>query len=288
MRQYRALAVSVILAGASLLTGCADKAKDCDVTGTCPPANAGNAGTCQQSADCTSAGASRCVSGTCTACASDEDCTHISGKGICKIENHDAGTTAGICVQCTGTDYEACSGDAGVYYVCNSLTNTCSTKVEHTADLCQPCVSDAQCKPGRLCVEQKFGTLSVGYFCFFKQGDTANGAPADCTTAQPYVSGIAATSIDGEFAQICALRASTCIAMNQYSQTSCASSTGTPDNSLCGASAGVDSECTAYGASQYLCTVACGGNVDCPILGATSMTCSTTSGTRKYCSLGTQ
>ena len=249
---------------------------------------------CKSNTDCSQAEAPLCSSGTCSPCTQDTDCTHISGKTVCNTASStnsdagtetDAGSGTNTCVQCTGTKYTACEGDAGTTQVCDSLNNTCTNKAEHSADLCQPCVSDAQCKPGELCVEQKVNGNSLGYFCLWKQGDTAHNAPADCTaTGRPYFSAIVATSIDGEDAAICSLRASTCTAMNQYSQTSCASSPGTPDNSKCGFAPGVDSECASIG-SQYRCTVACLSDDDCPPGGITPITCSVTSGAHKYCSL---
>jgi len=61
---------------------------------------------------CTSASASRCSLGVCLACASNADCSHIPGLGVC---------SAGSCVQCTPTSAAACSIDQ----TCDPLTNTC-------------------------------------------------------------------------------------------------------------------------------------------------------------------
>jgi len=301
--------IGALLAAISLFVGCSKDAENCANLSNCVPPDAGNNGgsgaggntaaacpsgcsgstpfcdlaakkcvACLTSVNCASSAASLCSAGTCESCKQDSDCSHIDGKNVCN---------AGTCVECTGTKYGTCAGDAGTPTVCDSLQHTCTTKVEHSAALCQPCVSDAECMLGRVCSQQKFGTTNVGYFCFFRQGDTANGAPADCTTSRPYISAIAAVSIDGQSTQICTLAASTCTAMNQYRSTNCASSASIPDNNLCGFSAGVDSECAAFGSSQYRCTIACGSDDDCPLIGASSPTCSlsATAGTRKYCSL---
>jgi hypothetical protein len=112
-----------------------------------------------------------------------------------------------------------------------------------------------------LCVEQVFNGKSAGYFCLYQQG--APGAPADCTTARPYIKALSATSIDGTVASVCSLRVSTCTAQNQFSQTSCSSATNTADDTLCGFAPGADSKCVAFGTSQHRCTVLCGSSDDC-------------------------
>ena len=192
---------------------------------------------CRTSSDCTSASASACVAGTCTGCSADADCSHITGNTVCKLPpaSIDAGTDTGSCVQCTGAKYSACGQSAtSTPLVCDSLSNTCSTQAQASAGLCQTCVSDAQCQAGEMCVNEVFNGSSVGYFCFYKQG--ATGAPAVCgNPSRPY-SGLLknASSIDGQVADICSLRVSTCTALNQFSQTSCTSSTGTSNDQLCG------------------------------------------------------
>jgi hypothetical protein len=230
---------------------------------------------CLSSADCKSPAASLCNGGTCGPCAANADCSHLSGTTVCKTVSASevdagargdagAGDEPGVCVQCTGTDYATCGQSGGKNLVCSSLTNTCSTFTERSAGLCKTCVSDAQCKLGEMCVEEKFNGQSVGYFCFYKQGDTANGAPTDCTlTGRPY-SGVLknAVSIDGATADICSLRVSTCTALNQFSQTNCTSSTNTANDGACGFAPGVDSKCVTYG-TQHLCTTTCGSDLDC-------------------------
>ena len=233
---------------------------------------------CLSSTDCKSPAASLCSSGTCSPCAANADCSHIAGKTVCKAgvssdsdagtEPGDAGTSPNECVQCTGTDYAACGQSGGKNLVCSSLTNTCSTSAEHSAGLCKPCVSDAQCPLGEMCVEEMFNGQSVGYFCFYKQGDTANGAPASCiSNGRPY-SGVlkSAVSIDGETADICSLRVSTCAALNQFSQANCTTSTNTANDGACGFAPGVDSKCAESSTpGVYSCTTTCGSDLDCPL-----------------------
>jgi len=175
-------------------------------------------------------------------------------------------TKAGECVQCTGTDYASCGMDTGTPLVCDSLKRTCTTGKEHDADLCKACVSDANCKAGELCVLERYSNKDVGYFCFWKQGDMANGAPADCfTTGHPYAGTLAnATSVDGEKADICSLRSSTCTAVSQVSSKNCKPG-AVPDNSLCGFDSPNDAKCDQVGIStNFRCTMTCVSDEDCP------------------------
>jgi len=166
-------------------------------------------------------------------------------------------------VQCTGTDYAACGQSNGKSLVCDSLRRTCSSATQGSAGLCQTCVSDAQCAPGELCAEQVFNGASVGYFCFFEQGQTTQGAPAVCgDTGRPYVKAQRTTSIDGQSAEICTLAVSTCPALNEFRAKSC-DNAGAADDQLCGVAPGVDSKCVVYTSTQYRCTVTCGSDDDC-------------------------
>jgi hypothetical protein len=242
---------------------------------------------CLTNQDCPSAAASLCIAGTCSPCAANADCSHIAGKTVCDTRHvgtgeADAGASSdagaggesGTCVQCTGTDYATCGQSGGKNLICDSLADTCSTtQTQHSAGLCQTCISDAQCAAGELCAEQTFNGKSVGHFCFYKQGDTANGAPVDCTlTGRPFVSVLNTTSIDGQLADLCTLAVTTCPALNEYRSLPVCNPTGTPNDTLCGFAPGEDSKCEPYGLTQYRCTVTCLGDDDCP-LGAT-VTCS--------------
>jgi hypothetical protein len=214
---------------------------------------------CLKSADCTDAKASVCSAGACTACTADADCSNIAGKGVC-----DAGT----CVQCTGKKFAACGLDNGTPLVCDSLMRMCTPNKQHSVGLCQPCVADAQCNAGEMCVLDKFGTPSkdVGYFCHWKKGDTANGAPSDCfASGKPY-SGtqIGAVSIDGDISDLCTLRVSTCLARNQFGAKDCKVS-NLPSDAMCGFSPAKDSKCAQVpSSSSYRCTMACSTTDDCP------------------------
>jgi hypothetical protein len=240
-------------------TPCKDTAKpQCNLTSkTCVQ--------CLSNADCKTAAASKCdtTTNTCVPCAIDTDCTQISGRNVCLAG---ASGAANQCVQCTGKNFAGCGSSGGKALVCDSLAHTCSTSATvQSAGLCQSCVSDAQCTAGKLCYLETFNSASVGYFCFWKQGDTANGAPADCTVTanRPYVKvENGATSIDGTSGTLCALRSTSCTAYNQFSNIDCAPS-GTPSDTLCGFASGADSKCMQFGTTTYRCTTVCLSNDDC-------------------------
>lgn len=227
--------------------------KKCDTTAkTCVE--------CLASTDCSTAAAAKCDGGSCGKCTSNDDCAHIAGKGVCD-------KTAGECVECTGTDYSSCGSDGGTPLVCDTKARTCTTSKEHAGDLCKPCVSDAQCQLGQLCVKQTFGAPAqdVGFFCFWKKGDTANGAPATCLPgADPYANTLLnQTSIDGVTKDICGLRASTCVARNQFSSKDCSTS-GAADDQKCGFVPKKDSKCVQADVGVFRCTMPCGSADDCP------------------------
>jgi hypothetical protein len=208
-------------------------------------------------AHCSTAAAARCEAGACVECEDNDDCAHIAGKGVCD---------GGSCVQCTGTDYAACGMDAGTPLVCDSLLRSCTTNKEGSAGLCKPCVSDAQCTAGKLCVQESFGApaADIGYFCFWKKGDTGNGAPALCSAGRPYVDTLVnQTSIDGTSGDICGLAVSTCQARNEFRSKDCTTSNA-PDDEKCGFAHGEDSKCGQFDAGVYRCTMTCGSDDDCP------------------------
>jgi hypothetical protein len=215
---------------------------------------------CLASADCSEPTAAKCDKGACVKCANNDDCAHLIGKTVCD-------TAAGECVQCTGKDYAACGSSMGTPLVCDSKLRSCSTKKERSSGLCQECVSDAQCSAGKLCVVETFGAASaeVGSFCFWKKGDTANGAPANCLpAADPYAKTLSQqTSVDGAVADVCGLRASTCTARNDLNASKDCATSALPDDSKCGFDAPNDAKCVLADLATYRCTTTCISNDDC-------------------------
>jgi hypothetical protein len=211
---------------------------------------------CLTPSDCASASASRCQAGACTPCSSHADCAHIAGKSVCD---------GGECVECTGTDYAACGEDAGTPLVCDSLSQSCSTKKQASAGLCQTCVSDAQCKAGQLCVMQRFGSpeRDVGYFCFWKKAAGTGGAPALCSSVRPFVETLVnQTSIDQATGDVCGLAVSTCLAHNEFRSKNCTTSMA-PDDSKCGFDAPDDAKCAEFDTGVHRCTMTCLSDDDC-------------------------
>jgi hypothetical protein len=119
-----------------------------------------------------------------------------------------------------------------------------------------------------MCVLDKFGTPAqdVGYFCHWKKGDTAAGAPTDCfATGKPYAgTQVNMTSIDGTVSDICTLGTSTCIANNQFKIKDCAVGSAASDPA-CGFAPTKDSKCAQVpSSSSYRCTMTCTSDEDCP------------------------
>jgi len=185
-----------------------------------------------------------------------------AGKNVC---------SAGACVQCTGTKAEACGSQDSVPLVCDSLGKTCSMLKAGKTDVCQPCVSDAQCMPGRLCVQETLSNgQKLGFACFWKEGDPQVDAPANCfVDGRPFIKQLPnASSIDGATANICTLRVSSCLAFRQFSSdVDCATTTPNPmaDDSKCGVVPGEDARCAVVQPGVFRCTMPCGSNKDCKL-----------------------
>ena len=218
--------------------------------------SAGACVACKSHSDCTMADKAQCSaqSSSCTACTDDTQCAHIPGKNVC---------SAGACVQCTGTKAEACGSQDSVPLVCDSINKTCSMLKAGKAGLCEPCVSDAHCKPGRLCVQETVNGQKLGFACFWKEGDTQNLAPANCSlNGRPFIKQeLNASSIDGAKADLCTLRVSSCLAFQQFSDVACTEPAMA--DSKCGAVPGVDARCAVMQPEVFKCTMTCGSNEDC-------------------------
>ncbi|HTU63341.1 MAG TPA: hypothetical protein VMF89_32995, partial [Polyangiales bacterium] len=156
--------------------------------------DAGNDATvpeCTRNQDCLEEVAPRCGSDErCTSCSADSDCERF-GK-VCD---------EGQCVQCTGTKTDRCGsetvGAALVHYVCDSKARTCVTGVlPKSADLCSPCVSDAQCGlyVESRCTPTTFAGKPMGNYCLpvAEIGETCSGQhhPWNAPSAEPSVDGV--------------------------------------------------------------------------------------------------
>ncbi|QQR88922.1 MAG: hypothetical protein IPJ88_11910 [Myxococcales bacterium] len=121
---------------------CSDEAKPlCEET-------TGRCGECASSADCTDEAAARCDAATlsCIACQESSDCAGITGKTACDV-------SAGVCKTACNEDLDAACGGK----VCDVTQGTCSEFDPTSADNCQACVADAQCKANHKCVPMQYG-----------------------------------------------------------------------------------------------------------------------------------
>jgi len=203
---------------------------------------------CVADADCPSAAAARCVANQCVACADDANCAHVAGAGVC-----DTSVASPVCVQCTGPKRAACGQN-----VCNSLTKVCTNFGVGSADICETCVSDAHCPASQRCALQVFESSNLGYFCFPQPspGET-------CATSQaPFAGATSVDTIDGQDADLCLLRFTTCAAFVQSGRQAC------DDDLDCGASSLDDGRCDT---DLGICSVPCSLAVDCP--GAANSIC---------------
>ena len=204
---------------------------------------------CLDDEHCTSPGAARCEQNRCVPCESDAQCTHLPSQHLC----HE-----GLCVQCYGDRTEAC--DPG--RVCNMLPDsdepyTCTHFQAQQADLCEPCVSDAHCRPGAHCVLTHFQGQSTGYFCLLREGGDAQDSPADCRDVQLYTGPQELTSTDGRSGRYCALERATCQALLDYGKPCEADDT-------CGEAGLDDGLCVPYSNTTSLCSYACSHERQCP------------------------
>ena len=215
----------------------------------------------------------QCTNHECTKCTNSDACTGRTGTEIC--DSTDDATYGGKCVQCTGKDYSTCTQGA-LKYVCDSLVRSCSTAaLEKSADACQPCISDAQCQVGKLCVFQTFddpldapnrGSTDIGYFCAWRK-DAASGPAGSCFSERPFIRTVDESaenqSIDGIATDLCVLAVTTCPAYSHYRSKDCKSQLGTADDTLCGKPVVDDGYCVQVDASTFRCSTYCGGDDDC-------------------------
>lgn len=232
---------------------------------------------CLTAADCKSAETPVCDTSTdpstnlsrnvCVGCTKSEDCDHnLEGKRVCLTGS---GTVGGACVQCTKDNADACVSN-GIHTLCNGQTHACSEKTEKSAGLCNRCVADAECQPGQACVQQAFGLnqdLLPEFACLWKKGDTAPGAPANCSDPanQPYVvTRSDVVTIDGATATVCGLAVSTCAAWTEAkSPTIDCAPDGTPNHALCIIESHEAARCILASTGKYQCSPRCGKDSDC-------------------------
>jgi hypothetical protein len=248
--------------GENTCVGCTDSAKHCGGKKPICDASHHECVQCLADSDCTDPAASHCSKGACVPCTGSEQCKHLDGVGVC-----DTSSGSGECVECTGTQYEACGTDSVTSkpLVCDSKARACTTKQAGTAEPCQPCVADAHCRAGTACMQTTFGpsNAETGNFCLWKQDATGNGAPnGDCLNARPYVGTESKwKSVDGDDPKVCKPALTTCQGQNDFRAKSCSGETS-QGNAECGAEGVDDAYCAPFG-SGFFCTVPCVSYLDC-------------------------
>ena len=213
---------------------------------------------CLAPTECPTATAAKCDSGACVKCTTNDDCTHVAGKGVCE---------SGTCVQCTVTDETACAGKS-----CNPATKACTTTTVGSVSTCRPCAADSECTGGNVadpdarCVPMKYnGTLRPNGFCMRR---------ASKICARPYKIPLTTVSLSGVASEsYCGIDQDNvrCEAVLDLVQSrACAGG----DDTLCGCSRDKDGNCTDNGTSGLCrtvgvdanqCTYQCGVDNDCPV-----------------------
>lgn len=222
--------------------------------------NRGHCVGCIDHADCSNP-TPQCTNNECKPCSSNAACADRTGTTVCDTSDRD--DLGGTCVQCTASSYAACGTSGGTPYVCNVLTDTCTTSLAGSAQPCQPCVADDQCRSGTICMRTRFGEADTGYHCLWRQDADGAGAPnGDCLNVRPYV-GTESTwlSIEGDDPTVCKPARTTCKAQNEFLNTSCTGPT-TEGHAQCGVENVADAYCAPFN-SGHFCTIPCVSFLDC-------------------------
>lgn len=200
---------------------------------------------CLATTDCKDATKALCDNTlkACVACTQDTECSHIANTGMC---------SAGRCVQCTSETEEQKCGEN----VCDIQKGICSTYKAESAELCYPCVSDRQCKPGSKCVENIFKGQPRGGYCWRLKSSGA------CTNDQ-YLAELKRKTLSDPTKEVdfCAFdeTLTTCEAVRMYNQ----QCVGTPSPVACAITEGDDGKCVASGSLKNRCSYACTSDTQC-------------------------
>lgn len=224
---------------------------------------------CMKNEDCADPAAPRCDTATrqCVGCLAAEDCQGMTegerSLDICDMSDR-------TCVQCTGTQYEACGlhQDGVTPLVCDSGTRRCSSKQAGTEVICGACVSDAECGLGMRCVQEVYDEVPLDRVCLWTVGaDTSLISSCTQPDARPYSRRLTqVTSVDGEVVDVCAPVHTTCEGLGQFGVMECA----VGDDDACGHPAvAADGMCRPRSPndddSVLRCTIPCSISDDCPV-----------------------
>jgi hypothetical protein len=204
---------------------------------------------CEGDTDCTEPSNGKCDTdtNTCVPCDDSAQCTE-DGAGVCD---------AGACVECSADDETVCGTN-----VCDVSAGTCTDTPAGETGLCQECVSDRQCSPGRVCVPMAFDGTDLGNFCLWRLDATEVGGPnGSCTNSPPYRGSTDITTISGESVSICTLRSTTCAALADFDTMDCTTPGDSDDE--CGVAGLDDGLCRMVDAVVNRCTIPCDSDDDC-------------------------
>jgi hypothetical protein len=225
---------------------CIDNSSCTDPTSTCDTST-NSCVQCIGNANCTDPTSSRCDANSCGACMSDNDCSHISGKGIC---------SGGACVECTVGDESACAGKS-----CDPATNMCTGTPVKSVGECGACVADSECHEGEgyRCIPLGFGPegarMPLGGFCLLQ----VDMAGLECPL--PYQVLIASSSLSGATNELyCGVnqKLTTCPAvLSMLSNGVCST-----DND-CGVSGLGDGQCLFIPGLNSKCNIECDNPAQC-------------------------
>ena len=186
-------------------------------------------------------------------------------------------------MECTAGRSELCA-DGELTFVCDVLTQACTTEEPGSAGACEPCLSDAHCGPGLWCVPMPPGDGAGGHYC---QPELDPGVGC---VERPYVQvALAVATLEGQMVGVCTPpAAAACSAYNGYGDACGVDAEGEPvkpeeagravggSDALCqqpgGLCVNTGSEATE---ADYRCTVRCGSREapsddDCPAVSVLS------------------
>jgi len=204
-----------------------------------------------------------CIDHKCVSCTEspNEACKGRANK-ICE-------PISGACVQCV-VDSVNSKLDQGCdeTFVCDPATNTCTTRLKDSANICQPCVADSECKADHRCLEMNYaGTKltpveSGGGFCMKRFATGCVEPIAAAKINRGSLSGAATEDYCGVNEAI-----TSCDAILAFGK-SCAAPDGPdPDSnpdadaSLCEARG---ARCETVSGAANKCTYGCTDHLECP------------------------
>lgn len=191
-----------------------------------------------------------CIGGRCRPCIERRSCRPYPDRPAC-----DRGS--GRCVECTADDRQACDASPEGRNVCDPRARTCTSIPPASADVCAPCVADAQCMPGRLCMPVDRGDHEAR--CFWEEDAPFPGPGGSCRErGRPYsLAQDGQASVDGVRRTTCRPARASCEALADVGRPCTMDrECGLPDVET-------DASCATVGPDR-VCASSCTSDRDCP------------------------